>query len=158
MSAQPTSVQAAFLRMVGPEGHRISTSRQAILIDVLGDLNQALGGPVDTSDPAQAAALVTILDAISSSLGNRSGNLPLDQLADLLSTIDGLVGDLLDTTALADLVAGLGVDTLPEVGALVGTVSGLLNGSTGFTSSQSLVDQYGEAARGLADAVDAVTS
>jgi putative cell wall-binding protein len=160
MVLQPLAVQGAVDRMMGEQGARVSQSRQAVLIDVIANLRAALGAPVDTLDPAQAEALVTILDAITATLGDRSGEVPLGSLADLVAAVDGLVEGLVETTALADLVAGLGTDAAPAVGDLTGTVSGLLAAGSGasYQSSASLVDTYGEAARPLADAVEAVTA
>ena len=154
LAAQPTAVRAGFVNLVGPSGHRVSASEQAVLIDILQDLQDTLGGPIDTTDPAQAAALVDVLAAVDAVLGDRSGNIPLGELTNLLEGIEVLVVDLIDTVALGDVVGALGIDTLPEVEELTGIVSGLLSGSSFASAEDRLVGTYGSAAAPLARVID----
>lgn len=156
MAEQPSEIQTAVHGMMGPAGDRVSPSHQAVLIEVLANLNQVLGVPVDTTDPAQVSALVTILDAITATVADRSGTVPLGEMTALVESIEALVAEMPETQALADMVAALGTDTSPEVTDLTETVSGMFAGQT-FQSSDSLVDTYGEDARPLADAIDRIT-
>ena len=147
---QPTAVRSAVLRLIGPEGDRISPTHQAVLMSVLDDLQSALGGPVDTSDPAQAAALVTVLDAIDDTLGAQSAGLPLTDLEDLLQGLEVLVGSLVEESvlgAIGDVVAGLGADAPVEVTDLLDDVVGALTGTR--TRSGGLTATYGQAAAEL---------
>ncbi len=155
MAGQPADVRASFTRLVGAQDSRVSPSVQAVLTDVLADLQTAIGGPVDTSDPAQAAALVTILDAITATLGN-VGTVPLGELTALLDSVDALVGDLVDTTALAAMVAGLGVDVPPAAEELIMTVTGLIGADTMFTTTDDLAVTYGTESQPLAAAIDRI--
>ncbi len=154
MTAQPPAVQDAVQRMIGAPGQRISASRQVVLIEVLGDLRTALGGPVMTVDPAQADALVRVLDGITAVLASRSTDAPLEALTGLLVGVSDLVDELADVVSLGQAIDRLGVDTSDVVDDLTGTVGSVLTGASGFQSSRSLTDRYGEAAAPLADALE----
>ena len=156
LASQPTAVRAAFVDLIGPSGARVSTSEQSVLIDILQDLQDTLGGPVDTTDPAQAAALVDVLRAVDGVLGDRSGNVPLGELTSLLEGVEDLA-DLVDLVALGEVVDALGIDTLPVVEDLTGMVSGLLAGSQFASAEEELVGTYGEAAAPLAAVIDRLT-
>ena len=160
MAGQPTGVNAAFVRMTGPEDDRVSPTRQQVLADILTDVNATLDGPVDTTDPVQADALVALLDGISTVLGDRSGNVPLDELADVLVGLEALTDGLVDAAAAASIVEDLGIDAGEVVEELTDEVAGLLTSDTGFMSTRSrgddLADRYGERARPLADAIDRI--
>ncbi len=158
MTTQPPAVQDAVQRMVGAPGERISPSRQVVLIDVLGELRAALGTPVMTADPVQAAALVEVFDGITAVLASRSTGAPLDALTGLLEGVADLVADLADVAALGQAIDGLGVDASDVVDELTGTVGALLTGTSGFQSSQSLQDRYGDGAGPLSEALDALTA
>lgn len=160
MDSQPAEVQAAFEGLMGPSDDRISTSRQAALLVVFTALNDALGAPVDTSDPAQAAALVTVIDSIAAVLGFDAPTLPTGELNDLLVGMEDLLGGVVDADALAelsDLVAGLGVDSPDDVTGIVTDVSGALGG-TSFTADGDLTDRWGDQAAELEATLNRLTS
>ncbi|WP_170128096.1 cell wall-binding repeat-containing protein [Euzebya rosea] len=162
MAAQPTEVRAAFERVIGTEGNRVSTSRQAALIPIFENLADTLGGPVDTSDPVRAAALVAILDAIADVLGSQSRVVPLDQLNDLLTGVETLLDGLVEDSALGslgDLVDILDIDSSDTVTGLVTEVTGILGGLSGFDSStRSFTDRYGDEAAALEQTLERLTA
>ena len=162
MAAQPTEVRAAFERVIGPEGSRVSTSRQAALIPIFENLDAALAAPIDTSDPVQAAALVDILDAIDDVLGSQSRVVPLDQLNDLLTGVETLLAGIVDDSvlgSLGDLVDILDIDSSDAVTGLVTEVTGILGGLSGFDSStRSFADRYGDDAVALEQTLERLTA
>lgn len=159
MSRQPPAFQAAVLSMVGPEGQRISPTRQIALSAVLADLQAALPGPVDLTDPAAAEALSSIFDTISTTLGSRANEAPLDALNDILVDVEQLIGDLVRLAAIAGLVSDLGVGSTPQVEEVTGLVSGLLTADSTFAAlDQTLVERYGPAASELQTTVNRLAS
>jgi putative cell wall-binding protein len=152
MATQPPAVVDAFERMIGPAGQRVSTSQQAVLIGLLADLRQALGAPVQTIDPAQADALVAVLDGITATLGSERGAAPLTEMTAMLDGIAVLAGDL-DVAALQRVISTLSTDAAPQVGDLAKAVTGALAGDV---PAEALVDTYGSEAQPLADALTAL--
>ena len=159
MAAQPAEVQAAFANMMGQEGNRVSPSQQGVLLRIISDLNDTLGAPVDTTDAAQAEALVEVLDAVTAVVGDRSGNIPLGELTNVLEGVEALITDLADLQSLGSLVDNLGTDTLPVVEDLTETVSGFLASESNYASVEAdLVGTYGADAQPLADAINRLKS
>ena len=158
MADQPVEVRNAFTEMMGAEGDRVSPSEQGVLIRILSDLSDALGGPVDTSNPAQAAALVDVLESINAVVGDRSGNIPLGELTSLLEGVELLTADLADVVALGSLIEELGTDTLPVVEDLTTIVGGFLSTSARFHEvERDLVSTYGPEAQRLANVINRLT-
>jgi putative cell wall-binding protein len=157
VAGQPAEVADALTRLVGAPGDRESTTRQQAVAAVLADVTAALGGPVDTSDPAQAAALVALLDGIDDVLGAQLGSAPVADLADVLEAVEALAADLVDAAAVVDVVDGLGTDVSEPVDGLVDDVVDALEAAPSFLSEDDeLVDRYGEQARPLAEAVERI--
>lgn len=159
LASQPEPLASSIAAFTGADGTPRSRTAQSLLIASVERLSAALGGrTIDSSDPAQAAALAEILDGIAELLDERLTDLPLATMDDLLGAVDGLLAemtDLVEVTVVGDLVEELAPDATGEVDALVDTVASLL--AVGG-DPDVLVERYGPSAAPLADRVRTLQS